>query len=615
MSGFAGMIHTGNRPIDPAVLDRVLPILEHRGPDGSGVWLDGGIGLCHSRLRIADDRPAPGRSFVLSGNQMAAGDIRLDAPVELAAALSAHLTGTPEPGSDLELFLAAFRRWGENCPDHLAGDFSAVLWDRNTRELFCVRDHFGIRPFYYGVFDRTLVFSNTFECIVAFEKLTASLDESVIGEYLLAGQIQRLDRTPFSAIRRLPPGHCMHWSAKTGLRLRRYWALEPARERMLQGPEVLEQFEHRMSRAIEDRLPAGTVRVLMSGGLDSTCVAAFAAEASARKNFSCDIRACTFGFDRLIQDEEPMYAKAAADALGISLDLIDCDKDGFHWTPQGRPGFCPEPVSTPPMPASLRTALNLLTDSRLGLSGQGADPALHSRPRHAASFFRSLLFGGLAKEMLRYRAEKKRFPRLGLRSSLRGWLGRPDRPSAGIPPWIRADFADRLDLNALCEELGRPRKPPPCLRSEAYRFITDPFWASLFEHCDAGATGIPAQLRHPFFDLRVMAFLLSLPPVPWCIDKEILRRVLSGRLPEKIVQRPKAPLSDNPLHAALREAGGQEPVWALLLDSGVKRFVDLDLYLIILQNSDKLRPEEIELVTRPLGLAWWLLQDRPRAIR
>ncbi|MGD8367159.1 MAG: asparagine synthase-related protein [Desulfobacterales bacterium] len=611
MSGFAGVLRTDGAPIDPAVFDRFLPILRRRGPDGDGNWSDQGIGFGYSNLNIEDRRPCSG-PFLRSDELAIVGDVRLDARDELIGALDPSGLENPTHQPDLNLILQAYRQWGKRCLEHLKGDFSFALWDQKERRLFCARDHFGVRPFYYGAMGDTLVFSNTLACLLVFEEIAASLDESVIGEYLLFGHIRRLARTPFSKIRRLPPAHSLSHSNSKRIDVQRYWTLIPNKiDSGLKEDDILHQFRHLMRLAVSDRLPGSGALVMMSGGLDSTCVAAFAVELFQKPKCSRTIQACTFGWQQWLPDREAEFAQKAADALQILLHPIDCAEDTLEWSANGCGGFCPEPTPDPPASKSYRHYLGLLERFRVALTGQGGDPALDSRTRHAGSFFKSLLLNGLGKEMLRYRHRTGAFPPIGLRSSIRSWLGRKELPQTRMPPWIAADFSRRCSLKALFRELNRPRQSMPCLRSEAHRFISGPLWPMLFEQCDAASMGVAAQVRHPFFDLRLMTFLLSLSPVPWCVDKHILRKTLAGRLPEEIVRRPKTPLPGYPLYEMIRVSKRPLPVINLLKESGLDRFVDRRRYLQILQNSDKIRPGEYELITRPLGLAWWLTQRKP----
>ena len=571
-----------------------------------------GIGIGYSELKI--DGHGAGRScpIALSRDLVAVGGVRLDAREDLIGALGSCASANPRTGSDIELVALAYRRWGEDCPAHLAGDFSFAVWDRKAQTLFCARDPFGVRPFYYGRFSDTLVFGNTLSCLLLFEDLAGKLDESAIGDFLLFGHVKRPERTPFSGIRRLAPAHCMTWQGQGGMRQRRYWSLAPPPiDRRLKANDILKLFEHRMRIAVADRLPGSGAVVAMSGGLDSTCVAAFAKEIAEASETAADICACTFDYRRKSPDREAPFARAAADALHIPIHLIDCDGDRLEWSTENSRGFYPEPFADTPTSQSYRRYLALLKRYRVGLTGEGGDPALHPRPRHAGRFFRHLLLGGLTAAAVRYRRQTGRFPRMGIRSSIRGWLGRPDGPPVVMPPWLAPDFARRWDLTGRFFERSVSREPAPCLRSEAHRLVTQPLWPILFEREDPGATGIPAQIRHPFFDLRVIRFLLSLPPVPWCVDKGLLRQALAPRLPAKIVQRPKTPLPGHPLYEMIRSAPQPLPVEKMLADSGLSRFVNLRRYLQILQNPDRIRPEEHELISRPLGLAWWLLQPTP----
>jgi asparagine synthase (glutamine-hydrolysing) len=143
-----------------------------------------------------------------------------------------------------------------------------------------------------------------------------------------------------------------------------------------------------------------------------------------------------------------------------------------------------------------------------------------------------------------------------------------------------------------------------------------PHWASLFEHYDPGATGLITELRHPYFDLRMLDYLLALPSVPWCVDKQLLREAMRGRLPEEVRCRNKAPLAGYPDYGKLRQdAAGSIPLVVAKATSELGRFVDVHRLMNIVRHPERLRPSEYTLITRPLGLAIWLRQvesGRPR---
>src|SRR5205814_3377875 len=141
------------------------------------------------------------------------------------------------------------------------------------RSLFCARDHLGVKPFYYAELGRTVLFSNTLDCLRLHPRVSGELNDAVIADFLLFGANQESDTTSFRDIRRLPPAHCITWS-REATRRRRYWTLpveEPISFR--RGDEYAERFKDLLRAALRDRLRTRRVGVLMSGGLDSTTLA------------------------------------------------------------------------------------------------------------------------------------------------------------------------------------------------------------------------------------------------------------------------------------------------------------------------------------------------------
>ena len=118
-------------------------------------------------------------------------------------------------------------------------------------------------------------------------------------------------------------------------------------------------------------------------------------------------------------------------------------------------------------------------------------------------------------------------------------------------------------------------------------------------------TGVPAELRFPCLDLRLISFCLQLPPIPWCVDKQLLRRAGRQWLPETVTHRPKAPLTGFPDHEHLLQAAATDNKVAELPDA-FDAYIDLPTYRKIARQPQKLRPDEHTLITYPLRLARWL---------
>jgi asparagine synthase (glutamine-hydrolysing) len=138
-----------------------------------------------------------------------------------------------------------------------------------------------------------------------------------------------------------------------------------------------------------------------------------------------------------------------------------------------------------------------------------------------------------------------------------------------FPDWLNSTFADRNQLRARWEEVNRRDEPNGhWLRPEAHARLATAPWAWYFESTDPGVTRIPIEIRYPFLDLRLVDYLLAIPPIPWCVDKHLLRTAMRGVLPDPVRTRKKAPLAGDPVGAALSASGGEwldrwEPVPAL----------------------------------------------------
>ena len=168
--------------------------------------------------------PSKKNSPNLEGKLWITADARIDARAELIAKLRDHgeLCSLSDP--DCELILHAYRAWGEKCVEHLLGDFAFAIWDARSRRLFCARDHFGVKPFFYARVGDSFIFSNTLNCVRIHPAVSDELNELAIADFLLFDGNQEPDTTAFSDIRRLRAAHVL--SLQDGsLSDRRYWTL------------------------------------------------------------------------------------------------------------------------------------------------------------------------------------------------------------------------------------------------------------------------------------------------------------------------------------------------------------------------------------------------------
>jgi asparagine synthase (glutamine-hydrolysing) len=193
--------------------------------------------------------------------------------------------------------------------------------------------------------------------------------------------------------------------------------------------------------------------------------------------------------------------------------------------------------------------MQVSSHARVALTGDGGDEVLTGQ---AWPYLLYLLhrkqFGTIATTFGSYVLKHKQIPPLrgGFRTRLRRWISRTD-PMSDFPPWLEPHFVEQYHLRERWLELQRLPQMSHPLHPIGYASLTTDLRSSLLETEDAAWTGVPVESRAPLLDLRLIGFLLRLPPVPWCMEKELLRQAMRGMLPEEIRLRPKTPLAIDPL--------------------------------------------------------------------
>ena len=230
---------------------------------------------------------------------------------------------------DGELILRAWRRWGPGCPNRLLGDYAFALWDARRRTLFCVRDHIGARPFYYARTGERFVFASAVPAVLAAPGVSDRLDDDFVAAHLTHIALDTTTHTFFAAVRKLPPGHALTVTGEGRLRTERYWRPEDVpRVRPASDDACAQECLDLCARAVRDRLRGlGPVGAHLSGGLDSSGVAALAARELRRQG-----RAAPLAFTWLPDlgggapkpEHEPEYALVGAVAGKEGLRTLHC---------------------------------------------------------------------------------------------------------------------------------------------------------------------------------------------------------------------------------------------------------------------------------------------------
>src|SRR5215470_1149166 len=278
MSGFAGLIRLGSGesaiPEDARRIEKMAQAIGFRGPDAQNNWSHPDVHFCFSFLKTGPAPQSSTQPCSLDGRTWLLGDVRLDGRDELLRRF--EMRGERiEPGiSDEELVLHVFQIFGENGIAGLDGDFSFVFWDAKNKKLTGFRDLTGSKPFFYSVSKDAFAFSNTLDALRFSPGFDGALDQNFLGDYLVASWCQDQERTVYKQIRRLPPGHKVEFSID-GLHVCRVseFLIEETLE-YRHEEEYIEHYQELLRLAVKDRLPEESTVVFMSGGLDSTTVAA-----------------------------------------------------------------------------------------------------------------------------------------------------------------------------------------------------------------------------------------------------------------------------------------------------------------------------------------------------
>ncbi len=204
-----------------------------------------------------------------------------------------------------------------------------------------------MKPFYYAQTHRSLIFSNTLNCVRMHPAVSDDLNDLAIADFLLFGSNQELSTTSFAEIQRLPPAHLLTWSAE-GTRLSRYWTLPTGGEiHSRRASDYVEHFKEHLRAAVSDRLRTTRVGITMSGGLDSTSIAVIARELLSERGEPYDLRAYTAVYDRLIPDQERYYSGLAAETLNIPIQYLSADDYSLYEGWEQSWAAKPEPIDSP----------------------------------------------------------------------------------------------------------------------------------------------------------------------------------------------------------------------------------------------------------------------------
>ena len=550
MSGFAAVWNTDGAPVDEVLLTKMQKFLSSRGPDEQRLVILGtqkNVGLVHAAFHTTPESNREHQPCTIDGVAWLTGHVRIDAREQLSKDLRAHNLSQRAP-TDAQMVLQAYQVWGRSLVDRIIGDYSFVIWDEREQRLLAVRDRFGTRPLFYAHGGQSWILSNTLDCVRLHPGVSGELDDAWMSNFLANLHRADFERTAYREIKRLQPGHVLDL-CPAGKGIRKYWQLELGEPIYYKRRgEYLEHFRDLAKTTIRDRIRIGRVGISMSGGLDSTSIVAFLLQLVGDK--ANDIVVNSNYFEKLIYDDERRYAAAAAEHFGISINFQNTDNavyDSQWWTRSRVPPEPSEVVLSQFAPMD-PTQPDPFSKIRVLFVGQGPDDALQYMDWKP--YLRWLLKTGRFSELgsavhSRVRAR----PLAEIFSSLRAAFRTHEALSvAEKPAWLRHDVLDHRtssgDVQSHQLNFSDTRRHP--WHPIAFAHFCSPGWQGYLDSFDPGFGGRLIEAVHPYLDVRMLQFLLSVPVVPWCHSKLLVRESMRGLLPELVLARKKTPLAEDP---------------------------------------------------------------------
>lgn len=526
MSGIFGILHLDGRPVEPASLERMKQAMAGWGPDGSGLWVQGPVGLGHLMLHNTPEalhETLPLQSE--TGHIVLTAGARLDNRADLFRSLhipSAEQTAMP----DSTLLLKAYEKWGTACPKHLLGDWALAVWDAERRQMFLARDHFGYSGLYYFQSSRIFVFASFIKGILALPEVPRHLNpEGLLGERQWLGHGRS---SLYEGILRLTPAQSLIVTP-SGSMIQPYWHPAEAPDvRFSSDQDYLDAFLDLYSEAVRCRLrshrPLG---VMLSGGLDSGSVATLAAQELAQRGqhlyaFSSVPQFPTSEAVTAHQrgDETPAIEAICHRAGHIDLTYIRAQDvsplDGLERVLD----ILGQPMNEP---MNLYWAVSLLeTAQRRGLgtllTGGGGNLTV-SWAGEREEYLRSLLSQGQWRAFVREVDAWRQVHHASLWRTIKGQVAKPLLPRS----WQRSGRRWRAQA---------PEGEQP---SAQRRWLYEAFDSSILAPWFELGAHFGLEVRDPTVDLRVLTFCLGLPPEQYTRNGQtrlLIRRAMAGRMPE-----------------------------------------------------------------------------------
>ncbi|MBQ9001481.1 MAG: asparagine synthase (glutamine-hydrolyzing) [Eggerthellaceae bacterium] len=553
MCGICGFTKATGTEANLATLQKMCEVMAHRGPDGEGHRIADGVAFGHRRLSLID-LEGGAQPLVRDEGDGMRWSIAFNGEIynyrELRAELE-QLGFSFNTNSDTEVLLVGYIAWGENVLSRLRGMFAFAIHDARTRELFCARDFFGIKPFYYTVQRGQFIFASEIKSILEHPAYERQLNEEALAQYLCF-QFSALPETFFKGVFKLLPGHYLRVRDDAPLQCVRYWRPDFRSDASRAAAETVDLIEEAMRESVRYHNVADVeVGSFLSSGIDSSYLAA----CLAREN--PDVKTFTVGFAEYEGErDEVSWARELAGQLGVENDAHHITEDEY-WESLPRVQWHMDEPSGDPSAVALFFVDKLAARRvKAVLSGEGADEFFGGYRIYQTPFANEHV-NRVPKGVLR--AGSKVLHAMGQRGA--NYL---ERASEQVEEWYYTNAngvaftpaeRNRLLAPALRDRLGSLPAPQQ-LTAAAYaeaaglddttrmQYVDLQFWlvGDILLKTDKMAMAHSLESRVPFLDRKVFALASTIPTSQKVNERQTkvaLREAAERAVPHEWAQKEK----------------------------------------------------------------------------
>ncbi|GAX61232.1 asparagine synthase [Candidatus Scalindua japonica] len=556
MCGICGKVNFDkDSTVDRRVLENMMAIMNHRGPDDKGMYIKGQVGLGHKRLSIIDLNTG---KQPISNEDMNVwvvynGEIYNYRELRKRLIEKGHVFKTE---SDTEVIVHLYEEYGESFISELRGMFAFALWDEKESVLLLARDRVGIKPLYYCMTKDSFLFSSEMKSILEDPKVKREENPEIVDRFLTYFYIPGTE-TLLKGIHKLSPGHYLILKNEK-INIKQYWDLNFSNsKRNYSFEDSKGQLIDLLRESVRDHMISDVpVGFLLSGGIDSTALLSFAIDETDK-----DISTFTIGFEgESFADERP-FARLAAEKFGTKHYEMTMSSQGFlNFLPK-YVWHMEEPVCEPPAIALYYVSKLAKEHVKVLISGEGGDEAFAGYPNYRNYVWMerikkiigplnspiSVLIDKLGN--MRYLEKLKKYAPLMTLEMKEYYYSRTSSPSGYFNDnkneFYSKEFGDNINKNNSAgitrdyfENITKVSNLNKMLYIDTKTWLPD----DLLTKADKITMANSVELRVPLLDHRLLEFAANLPDshkLNWFTTKHILKKAFSNKVPKEILYRKK----------------------------------------------------------------------------